>query len=45
MIYANSHQDTYESVVHAQVRAAVAEHGEGDLHALINEGDTWVVGE
>ncbi|ETX02485.1 MAG: 2-oxoacid ferredoxin oxidoreductase subunit beta [Candidatus Entotheonella factor] len=34
---------TYDGTVQEQMEAAVARHGEGDLDALFNHGDTWVV--
>ena len=43
VIYASTEHDTYDRVVHEQVRQAIESHGEGDLHALLHEGDTWVV--
>ncbi len=43
VIYASQEQETYERVVENQSREAIERRGEGDLHALINEGDTWTV--
>ncbi len=43
VIYASTEHDTYDRVVHEQVRQAIHTHGKGDLHALLHEGDTWVV--
>lgn len=34
---------TYEEAVNGQIANAVAKQGEGDLDALFNSGDTWVV--
>jgi 2-oxoglutarate ferredoxin oxidoreductase subunit beta len=34
---------TYEVALNEQVEAAVQSRGEGDLEALFNSGDTWVV--
>jgi 2-oxoglutarate ferredoxin oxidoreductase subunit beta len=34
---------TYESLAQEQIKAAQARKGTGDLAALFNEGDTWVV--
>ena len=34
---------TYDAGVNAQIQAATAKQGEGDLDALFNSGDTWVV--
>jgi 2-oxoglutarate/2-oxoacid ferredoxin oxidoreductase subunit beta len=33
----------YDQSVNAQVDAAIKKQGEGDLDALFNSGDTWVV--
>ncbi len=43
VIYASDDHQTYERVVEEQVRATIEARGRGDLEALINEGDTWVV--
>jgi 2-oxoglutarate ferredoxin oxidoreductase subunit beta len=37
------HKATYEDLLEAQVREAVAQRGPGDLAALLNSGDTWSV--
>jgi 2-oxoglutarate/2-oxoacid ferredoxin oxidoreductase subunit beta len=34
---------TYETLMADQIDQAVSQHGEGDLQALLEEGDTWVV--
>ena len=34
---------TYDEAVNGQITAAVAKQGAGDLDALFNSGDTWVV--
>ena len=34
---------TYEAVANQQIAAARARLGEGDVDALLNRGDTWVV--
>jgi 2-oxoglutarate ferredoxin oxidoreductase subunit beta len=36
---------TYDGTVEEQQEAAVTRYGEGDLDALFNSGDTWVVAE
>ena len=36
---------TYDQMLEDQRTAALARHGEGDLEALFNSGDTWVVEE
>jgi 2-oxoglutarate/2-oxoacid ferredoxin oxidoreductase subunit beta len=36
---------TYDRTLEDQRTAALARHGEGDLEALFNSGDTWVVEE
>ncbi len=43
VIYANDEHDTYEHVVHEQIRHEIETSGEGDLHALLHEGETWQV--
>ena len=37
------HKPTYEDLLEAQVKEAVAQRGPGDLAALLNSGDTWTV--
>ena len=34
---------TYEELMEEQIQSAVSERGEGDLAALLSEGDTWTV--
>jgi 2-oxoglutarate ferredoxin oxidoreductase subunit beta len=34
---------TYDSMMTAQIKDAVARNGEGDLKALLHAGDTWIV--
>ncbi len=34
---------TYEGLMEEQIQSAVSERGEGDLAALLSEGDTWTV--
>jgi 2-oxoglutarate ferredoxin oxidoreductase subunit beta len=36
-------RDTYEDLLVAQIDAAIAQKGAGNLEKLINSGDTWVV--
>ncbi len=43
MIYSGESREPYEQVVVAQVREAIDAKGPGDLKALLNEGETWVV--
>ncbi len=45
VIYASDERDTYEHIVNEQVRRVIDEKGAGDLEALLNEGETWVVEE
>ena len=33
----------YDELVKEQIDQAIAKRGEGDLVALLNEGDTWTV--
>lgn len=35
---------TYEEMVEGQIKRAVEKHGGGNLEALLNSGDTWMVG-
>ncbi|MDQ1593191.1 MAG: 2-oxoglutarate/2-oxoacid ferredoxin oxidoreductase subunit beta [Pyrinomonadaceae bacterium] len=37
-------RDTYEDMMEAQIKAAIAKQGAGNLEKLINSGDTWIVG-
>ena len=34
----------YDELMAFQIESAIAEHGEGDLNALLHAGDTWTVG-
>ena len=43
VIYCSEEQDTYDNVVHKQLRQAIEDRGEGELEKLINEGETWIV--
>jgi len=43
VIYHDDSHDTYERMANQQVTDAIAKQGEGDLEALLNEGDTWTV--
>ena len=43
IIYASTEQETYDHVVHEQIRQAIEMDGKGDLHKLLHEGETWVV--
>ncbi|MHC4416499.1 MAG: 2-oxoacid:ferredoxin oxidoreductase subunit beta [Planctomycetota bacterium] len=43
VIYVTEEQETYENVATGQIRQAIEARGEGDLKALLHEGDTWVV--
>ena len=36
-------RDTYEDMMEAQIEAAIAKQGAGNLEKLINSGDTWIV--
>ena len=44
VMYASEEREPYEGVVHEQIRRATAK-GEGDLEALLREGETWEVEE
>jgi 2-oxoglutarate ferredoxin oxidoreductase subunit beta len=41
----NIERPCYEDLLAQQIEAAVSRYGEGDLDALLAEGDTWEVGE
>jgi 2-oxoglutarate ferredoxin oxidoreductase subunit beta len=43
VIYIDQHERAYDQVVHEQINEAVERKGRGDLHALIEEGETWEV--
>ena len=34
---------TYDDLMDQQIQDAISREGEGDLEALLNEGDTWTV--
>ncbi len=42
-VFRDVQRPTYDEGVIAQVEAARAKQGPGDLDALYNDGDTWVV--
>ena len=42
-VFRDVQRPTYDEGVMSQVEAAVAKQGSGDLDALYNDGDTWVV--
>jgi len=42
-IFREVERATYDGLLEAQVRSAVAERGAGDLKALLESGDTWTV--
>lgn len=42
-VFREVHRPSYEQEVAAQVEAAIAQSGPGDLNALINSGRTWTV--
>ena len=43
VIYDSGERETYEDVVHGQIRQAIETSGEGDLQALLSEGETWFI--
>ncbi len=43
VLYRIEDRDSYDRLVHAQVRQAIDERGPGDLKTLLHEGETWVV--
>ncbi|MHC5001555.1 MAG: 2-oxoacid:ferredoxin oxidoreductase subunit beta [Planctomycetota bacterium] len=45
VLYRNSDRRPYDALVHEQVMAATESHGDGDLEALLAEGDTWTIDE
>jgi 2-oxoglutarate ferredoxin oxidoreductase subunit beta len=45
VLYANPNRKAYDDLVHEQVEGIIRERGEGDLEALLSEGDTWMVEE
>src|SRR5256714_900817 len=42
-IFRSVERDTYEDMLTAQIEAAIAKTGPGNLEKLINSGDTWIV--
>jgi 2-oxoglutarate ferredoxin oxidoreductase subunit beta len=42
-IFREVQRETYEDLLAAQITAAIAQRGAGNLEKLINSGDTWVV--
>jgi 2-oxoglutarate/2-oxoacid ferredoxin oxidoreductase subunit beta len=42
-VFRSVERPIYDQAVHAQVENAVRQRGEGDLEALFNSGDTWMV--
>ena len=42
-VFRDVQRPTYDEGVIAQVETAMAKQGAGDLDALYNDGDTWVV--
>ena len=42
-VFRDIQRPSFESLLHEQVAAAKAKQGEGDLQALLEGGDTWVV--
>ncbi|MCZ6837099.1 MAG: 2-oxoacid:ferredoxin oxidoreductase subunit beta [Planctomycetota bacterium] len=43
VIYRNEKLESYERMLHNQIDEAIEKKGVGDLHALLHEGDTWIV--
>jgi 2-oxoglutarate ferredoxin oxidoreductase subunit beta len=43
IIYRDGTRHPYDALVSQQLDEAVKQHGSGDLHALLHEGDTWDV--
>jgi len=43
VIHRSTEHDTYDRLLHGQIRAEVDKRGEGDLRALLHEGQTWEV--
>jgi len=44
-IFRDVDRPIYDEDLEAQMQQSIADHGEGDLDALFNSGDTWTVGE
>jgi 2-oxoglutarate ferredoxin oxidoreductase subunit beta len=45
VLYCDPNRRPYDEMVKEQIDQAIAKRGEGDLVALLNEGDTWTVDE
>ena len=45
VIYRSKDRESYDALVHEQVEQTIERRGTGDLHALLNEGETWIVEE
>jgi 2-oxoglutarate ferredoxin oxidoreductase subunit beta len=43
VLYCDPDHRAYDELVKEQIDAAIAKRGEGDLYALLSEGDTWEV--
>jgi 2-oxoglutarate ferredoxin oxidoreductase subunit beta len=43
VLYNSQQNETYEDVVEGQIRHAIEASGEGDLHTLLHEGETWFI--
>jgi 2-oxoglutarate ferredoxin oxidoreductase subunit beta len=43
VLYNSQQKETYEDVVEGQIRHAIEANGEGDLQALLHEGETWFI--
>jgi 2-oxoglutarate ferredoxin oxidoreductase subunit beta len=42
-VFRSVEEPTLEEATHAQVDRLTSKYGKGDLEALLNEGDTWIV--
>jgi 2-oxoglutarate ferredoxin oxidoreductase subunit beta len=42
-VFRSVERTSYNEMLDEQVRQAIEKRGEGDLHALLNSGDTWTV--
>jgi 2-oxoglutarate ferredoxin oxidoreductase subunit beta len=43
VLYNSQQKETYEGVVEGQIQHAIEAGGEGDLQALLHEGETWFI--
>jgi 2-oxoglutarate ferredoxin oxidoreductase subunit beta len=43
VLYNSPEHETYDSVVEAQISQSIEASGEGDLQALLHEGETWFI--